>query len=162
MSGSRSAPASLKVAKSEGSSVMKYHSLTSAIALALATGLAGAAYAQQSVAPGTAGPPETQNAAPGAAPPAASAPATETPGVTPNASAAAAPAPGAGAARVTRATVQEAQQHLKSQGLYDGAIDGRVGPQTRQALRKFQQQNGLAETARFDQPTLQRLLHGSS
>jgi membrane-bound lytic murein transglycosylase B len=54
--------------------------------------------------------------------------------------------------------VKQAQQQLKSEGLYKGAIDGRVGPQTRDAVRKFQQQSGLAASSTLDQETLQRLM----
>jgi peptidoglycan hydrolase-like protein with peptidoglycan-binding domain len=54
--------------------------------------------------------------------------------------------------------VKQAQQELKDQGLYNGAIDGQFGPATRAAVQRFQQQNGLEATAMLDQETLQRLM----
>lgn len=48
---------------------------------------------------------------------------------------------------------REMQQKLKSQGLYKGAIDGIVGPQTQAALKAFQQRNGIAPTGRLDERT---------
>jgi hypothetical protein len=62
-------------------------------------------------------------------------------------------APAAGTRRVSS---REFQTKLKALGLYNGQIDGTVGPETRRALRRFQQQNGitpgsdpyLSETAR--------------
>src|SRR5579862_8674352 len=35
-------------------------------------------------------------------------------------------------------TVMQAQQALKNKGLYDGQIDGKLGPQTKTAISKFQ------------------------
>lgn len=35
------------------------------------------------------------------------------------------------------------QQALKNAGFYDGAIDGKIGPATRDAIRSFQVANGL-------------------
>jgi peptidoglycan hydrolase-like protein with peptidoglycan-binding domain len=57
----------------------------------------------------------------------------------------------------SRDEIRQAQQQLQSQGLYNGAIDGIIGPETKQALHQFQQQNGLNQTARLDQPTMDRL-----
>jgi hypothetical protein len=54
--------------------------------------------------------------------------------------------------------VKQAQQQLKSEGFYKGAIDGLMGPKTRNAVRKFQQQHGLAASSRLDQETLQKLM----
>ncbi|HTZ36829.1 MAG TPA: peptidoglycan-binding domain-containing protein [Stellaceae bacterium] len=56
-----------------------------------------------------------------------------------------------------RAEVQQAQQQLKSQGLYRGAVDGIDGPGTRMALRRFQKEQGLRQSAQLDQQTLDRL-----
>ena len=53
---------------------------------------------------------------------------------------------------------KEVQQRLKADGLYNGRIDGIVGPETRRAVAEFQQQNGLRRTARLDRNTLDRLL----
>ena len=53
--------------------------------------------------------------------------------------------------------VRQAQQALQSEHLYNGQVDGIMGPQTRQALRQYQHQNGLKETAQLDQQTMQKL-----
>jgi peptidoglycan hydrolase-like protein with peptidoglycan-binding domain len=65
-------------------------------------------------------------------------------------------------ASMSQSDIQQAQQQLKSQGLYRGAVDGILGPQTEQALSQFQQQNGLPQTADLDQQTMSRLMGGSS
>ena len=36
------------------------------------------------------------------------------------------------------------QAALKNLGLYTGKIDGKIGPKTKEAVREFQRQNGLA------------------
>ncbi len=38
---------------------------------------------------------------------------------------------------------KEIQQALKNAGFYQGAVDGKIGPQTREAITQFQQVNGL-------------------
>ena len=53
--------------------------------------------------------------------------------------------------------IRQVQQELKDQGLYRGAVDGIMGPETKQALRHFQQKNGLPTTAELDQQTLAKL-----
>lgn len=40
-------------------------------------------------------------------------------------------------------TKKEIQQALKNAGFYQGPVDGKIGPQTREAVRQFQQVNGL-------------------
>jgi len=60
------------------------------------------------------------------------------------------------------ANIQQAQQKLKSQGLYNGAIDGVNGPEMRAALLQFQQRNGLPQTGTLDQQTEARLMQSSS
>jgi len=51
---------------------------------------------------------------------------------------------------------------------YHGNIDGVLGPETKQALRQYQQQNGLSVTANLDRQTWDHLFggppggHGSS
>ncbi len=54
--------------------------------------------------------------------------------------------------------VRLAQQKLRDLRLYNGAIDGVLGQETKQALEKFQSSNGLSMTATLDQPTMDRLL----
>lgn len=53
-------------------------------------------------------------------------------------------------------TVREIQSALKRLGFYDGAVDGIAGPQTKEAIRTYQQRNGLAVTG---QPSAQLLDH---
>lgn len=62
-----------------------------------------------------------------------------------------------GAPALSRDDVRQAQHQLKTKGLYDGRIDGVVGPQTADALRRYQRDSGLPETARLDAPTAERL-----
>jgi len=57
--------------------------------------------------------------------------------------AAAALAPKHARAAWTRPPKKDIQQALKAAGFYDGPIDGRLGPKTHQAIRNFQQANGL-------------------
>ncbi len=49
------------------------------------------------------------------------------------------------------------QTQLQNDGYYVGAIDGILGPQTREAIAAFQADNGLAVTSAVDQPTLATL-----
>ena len=152
--------------------------LTAAVALAAGLGMAGLAQAQSSagrattpstVSPSTPSsqmtPPmssQTPNAMqnPGAmSTPNASANAQGTPGVTPQDQIDQGQQQGAGA---SLAQVEQAQQQLKSQGLYNGAIDGIVGPGTQSALMQFQRSQGLPETAQLDQQTLGRLTNGQN
>ncbi len=55
-------------------------------------------------------------------------------------------------------TVFEAQLALARQGISSGSLDGRIGPQTRAALRAFQQKEHLAVTGELDAATKERLL----
>jgi len=50
--------------------------------------------------------------------------------------------------------IRQAQEALQDQGLYHGQIDGKWGPQTKQAVSQFQKKNGLKQTAELDQQTL--------
>jgi peptidoglycan hydrolase-like protein with peptidoglycan-binding domain len=53
------------------------------------------------------------------------------------------------------------QSALQAQGLYQGEIDGLIGPQTRAALAQYQEANGLEPTSAIDQPTVESLLGNS-
>jgi peptidoglycan hydrolase-like protein with peptidoglycan-binding domain len=53
--------------------------------------------------------------------------------------------------------VRQAQEQLKQQGLYNGRVDGKMGPETAQAISKFQQQNGLPQSSQLDQETMGKL-----
>jgi hypothetical protein len=57
-----------------------------------------------------------------------------------------------------RSEVMEVQQKLQADNLYSGKIDGRLGPETRQALRSYQKQNNLRVTARLDRETRNSIL----
>lgn len=45
----------------------------------------------------------------------------------------------------SKGTTREIQQALKNAGFYQGAIDGKLGPQTRAAIREFQRVHGLTD-----------------
>jgi peptidoglycan hydrolase-like protein with peptidoglycan-binding domain len=54
--------------------------------------------------------------------------------------------------------IRWAQVELHYIGLYDGSLDGVVGPETTRALLAFQKTNGLQQTARLDQQTADALV----
>jgi peptidoglycan hydrolase-like protein with peptidoglycan-binding domain len=60
------------------------------------------------------------------------------------------------------ASIMQAQQQLRAQGLYNGAIDGRAGPELKTALMQFQERNGLPQTGILDQQTSVRLQQSSN
>lgn len=53
--------------------------------------------------------------------------------------------------------VRQIQQKLKEQGQYDGQVDGIWGPNTKQAVRQFQQQHGMSATGNLSFATLQQM-----
>ena len=53
--------------------------------------------------------------------------------------------------------VKKAQEALKDKGHDPGSIDGVIGSQTRQAIRAFQNANGLKATGRLDSETTEKL-----
>jgi len=53
--------------------------------------------------------------------------------------------------------IRGAQQALEQQGYQIGQADGVMGPKTRQALKKFQQDQGLHASGQLDQQTAQAL-----
>ena len=53
--------------------------------------------------------------------------------------------------------VKSAQEALKGKGYDPGAIDGAMGPRTNEALRDFQQAEGLQATGRLDAQTRSKL-----
>jgi hypothetical protein len=149
--------------------------LTAAVALAAGLGMAGLAQAQMNPSTSTPSNP-TMN------------PSTTSPGMTGGAVGTQNPAPtnpnatgaygatGAqnpqanartnqmdqGTQQASQSDIQQAQQQLKSAGLYRGAIDGVMGPETQTALSQFQKEQGLPQTAQLDQQTLSRLMNGSN
>jgi peptidoglycan hydrolase-like protein with peptidoglycan-binding domain len=54
-------------------------------------------------------------------------------------------------------SVKKAQQALKEQGYYQASIDGVMGPETRSALKQFQEKEGLSTTGHLDSDTRKRL-----
>jgi peptidoglycan hydrolase-like protein with peptidoglycan-binding domain len=59
----------------------------------------------------------------------------------------------AGGTAASNEDIKKVQQALKEKGQDPGAIDGVMGPKTREALRAFQQQQGLSATGTLDDQT---------
>jgi peptidoglycan hydrolase-like protein with peptidoglycan-binding domain len=57
-------------------------------------------------------------------------------------------------ANLSKDGIREAQLELRHSGLYNGSLDGVIGPQTKQALVWFQKENGLEPTATLDAHTM--------
>jgi peptidoglycan hydrolase-like protein with peptidoglycan-binding domain len=68
---------------------------------------------------------------------------------------------GINAAALSKDDVRWAQLELRNRGLYEGSLDGLIGPETKRALAEFQKRAGLARTAALDQPTADALVGGS-
>ena len=62
------------------------------------------------------------------------------------------------AANLSKDDIRWAQVKLHMMGLYNGSLDGVVGPETKQALLRFQKSNGLERTATLDQATADALI----
>jgi peptidoglycan hydrolase-like protein with peptidoglycan-binding domain len=62
----------------------------------------------------------------------------------------------------SRDEIQQAQEELKTQGLYRGQVDGVMGRETRTALSRYQRQQGLPATAQIDDQTYSRLLNAQN
>src|SRR5439155_25791362 len=60
--------------------------------------------------------------------------------------------------QVGQDTIKAVQTKLRTAGLYDGQVDGIVGPKTRDAIKQYQSQAGLQQSGRLDQPTLAKLI----
>ncbi len=61
------------------------------------------------------------------------------------------------AQKLTPARIREAQKLLKKLELYNGPVDGIVGPLTRRALRRYQAKQGLPVTGQLDGATQKAL-----
>ncbi len=61
------------------------------------------------------------------------------------------------ASQTSQQTVMRAQQALKDKGLYEGEVDGKLGPETHAAISQFQRQSGLKQSAQLDSQTLDQL-----
>jgi peptidoglycan hydrolase-like protein with peptidoglycan-binding domain len=53
--------------------------------------------------------------------------------------------------------VRQAQLELRHLGLYNGSLDGVIGPQTKRALAQFQKDNRLQQTGTLDQLTMETM-----
>jgi His-Xaa-Ser repeat protein HxsA len=62
-----------------------------------------------------------------------------------------------GRSTLFKTIVMHVQVALMGQGLFDGPIDGSVGPKTRAALRVFQESHGLTVTGSITPQTLDAL-----
>jgi peptidoglycan hydrolase-like protein with peptidoglycan-binding domain len=58
---------------------------------------------------------------------------------------------------VEKPSVQDIQQALKNANLYEGKIDGIIGPNTRKAIEAFQSQSGLKADGKVGPKTWQKL-----
>ena len=65
-------------------------------------------------------------------------------------------------AEASESQIKQAQEQLKSAGLYKGTADGKMGPETKQAISEFQQKNGLSKTGELDQQTMAALNNNQS
>ena len=65
-------------------------------------------------------------------------------------------------AGISRAERREVQQRLLEKGFDIGEVDGMIGSKTREAIKAFQQQNGLAVDGRAGQRVLNALRSVSS
>jgi peptidoglycan hydrolase-like protein with peptidoglycan-binding domain len=65
--------------------------------------------------------------------------------------------PEGGRHAAARARLRQVQERLQAAGFSPGPLDGRLGPQTRAALRRYQQRQGLRATGSPDPQTLKAL-----
>jgi putative peptidoglycan binding protein len=65
--------------------------------------------------------------------------------------------PEGGETAASHARLRQVQERLQAAGFAPGPLDGRLGPQTRAALRQYQQRKGLPVTGTLDTQTLQAL-----
>jgi murein L,D-transpeptidase YcbB/YkuD len=61
-------------------------------------------------------------------------------------------------ATVETMTKKQVQEALKSAGYYNGSIDGKIGPQTREAITQFQKDMGLQADGVAGRKTKEKLL----
>jgi hypothetical protein len=65
--------------------------------------------------------------------------------------------PEGGRHAATRARLRQVQERLQAAGFAPGSVDGHLGPQTRAALRRYQQRKRLPVTGTLDPQTLKAL-----
>jgi peptidoglycan hydrolase-like protein with peptidoglycan-binding domain len=63
---------------------------------------------------------------------------------------------------LSESQIKQVQQKLKTTGLYSGQIDGRMGPDLKQAISAFQMQHKLPQTGAIDQQTMAALNSSTS
>jgi peptidoglycan hydrolase-like protein with peptidoglycan-binding domain len=114
--------------------------LATASVLALGLAASGAGYAAE---------PGSSAQLPGSNPPSATMPSST--GMTQPGMQSSAPV------HLSKTHLRQVQQQLKTAGLYKGRIDGKMGPETRHAIARFQEKNGMQGTGRLDQQTLAAL-----
>ena len=59
--------------------------------------------------------------------------------------------------RATKDQITQAQNILKQRGFYTGAADGKLNPDTRAGLKKYQEAEGLKVTGTLNAVTLQKM-----
>jgi peptidoglycan hydrolase-like protein with peptidoglycan-binding domain len=62
------------------------------------------------------------------------------------------------AENLSKDDIRQAQLELRNMGLYNGSLDGVVGPETTRAIEQFQENSGLKRTATLDQKTMDALI----
>lgn len=68
----------------------------------------------------------------------------------------------AGKIHLTPSVIRAAQQKLNDAGYQSGTPDGKLGPQTRAAIRKYQQDKGMKANGTLDEGTLSKLNVGGN
>ncbi len=63
---------------------------------------------------------------------------------------------------LTPSVIRAAQQKLNDAGYQSGTPDGKLGPQTRSAIRKYQQDQGMKANGTLDERTLSKLNVGGN
>jgi len=64
--------------------------------------------------------------------------------------------------QVTPQVIRAAQQKLNDAGYHAGSADGRIGPKTRSAIRKYQKDQSMTVTGKLDESTLSHLNVGGN
>jgi peptidoglycan hydrolase-like protein with peptidoglycan-binding domain len=59
--------------------------------------------------------------------------------------------------RATKSQITEAQKALKDKGLYGGEATGKLDDDSRTAIKKFQESNGLKQTGTLNRSTLEKM-----
>jgi peptidoglycan hydrolase-like protein with peptidoglycan-binding domain len=65
--------------------------------------------------------------------------------------------PNNASANLSPAEIKQVQQALDQKGFRAGSADGKLGPETEQAIKQFQQKQGLQQSGQLDEQTLSAL-----